>query len=150
MNIAEENINIDGFKFRGMDLSGDWHIGNLAILKVPASPNVKPGYYISNKVGMPFAYAVRPETIGRCTGHKDEKGNFVFEGDIIYCHFPDSPVHGKSLISYLDESCRFVMAPSPKFIKTLFEENIKSSVVVGNMFQNPDMLNEIMLKKEIE
>lgn len=69
-------------EFRGMDISGNWHYGFLSI--IPNDTNqVKAGYYISNKAGMPFAYNVRPETVGQFTGLYDSKEMKIFEGDIV-------------------------------------------------------------------
>ncbi|WP_340398086.1 hypothetical protein NST50_15370 [Paenibacillus sp. FSL E2-0202] len=66
-------------KFRGMDLAGNWHFGNLAILPEDVR-HLKKGHYISNEAGLPFAYQVRPETVGQYIGRSDDKGKDLFEG----------------------------------------------------------------------
>lgn len=77
-------MNTDRFKFRGMTISGEWVTGHLTIITDNMKKaSVVPGYYISNVGGAPFAYAVRPETVGQCTGIRDENGELIFEGDKI-------------------------------------------------------------------
>ena len=51
-------------KFRGKGINGEWYKGLLSISQgKPGQP--EKGYYISNEAGMPWAYQVRPETIGQ-------------------------------------------------------------------------------------
>ncbi|MDC0763436.1 YopX family protein [Brevibacillus sp. AG] len=68
-------------KFRGMDLDGQWHYGNLAVL-VENVRHLKQGHYISNSVGLPFAYQVRPETVGQFIGLPDKNVKEIYERDI--------------------------------------------------------------------
>jgi uncharacterized phage protein (TIGR01671 family) len=74
--------------FRGKDIVGNWYEGNLANISTSGC-TVKAGSYISNEYGLPFAYQVRPETVGQFTGLTDKVGARIFEGDV-YITSPNS------------------------------------------------------------
>lgn len=69
-------------EFRGKDVAGQWHYGLLAVLPENVRMLQK-GHYISNEAGLPFAYQVRPETVGQYTGLKDCKARKIYERDIV-------------------------------------------------------------------
>ncbi len=127
-------------KFRGKDVfSEKWCYG----VYIPAEfttwrePSISDGYRRKE---------IDPETIGQYTGHKDVNGIEIYEGDILKIH-----IEG---INGTDETFQSVVkfrmgaweidAPedvSYRFDWMLTKEFIKVKVI-GNIFDNPELLEE--------
>ncbi|EJQ6665131.1 hypothetical protein NZN06_002556 [Listeria monocytogenes] len=128
-------------EFRGQNINGHWAHGNLAIIKEKLD-RAEIGTYISNSAGAPFAYQVRPETIGQYTGLKDKNGNKIFEGDIV------RNINGE--YSYIgivnkDRYTFYIKGVAPKdnydFADVSDTVTGKSSlIVIGNIHENPELL----------
>jgi uncharacterized phage protein (TIGR01671 family) len=131
-------------KFRGFwkTVKGEWQfaIGNLSIV----DNKERSGYFISNKYGSPFAYQVRPETVGQFTGLKDRNGKDLFVGDILELKF----ILRAEVIEFVDKqhcmSGFMLQSISKNKIRYGFETFdgswLEQAEVIGNIYENPELL----------
>ncbi|EAC2390854.1 hypothetical protein OFD94_002802 [Listeria monocytogenes] len=121
-------------EFRGQNINGHWAHGNLAIIKEKLD-RAEIGAYISNSAGAPFAYQVRPETIGQYTGLKDKNGKKIFEGDIVdisvYDRLDWSSIKGK--VVFLNGA--WLVEDVGHFAITLQSETNEIEII-GNVHEN--------------
>jgi uncharacterized phage protein (TIGR01671 family) len=121
-------------KFRGKTIKGEWCYGNLSILKQRLD-DVDAGYYISNEIGMPFAFKVIPKTVGQFTGIIDRNKKEIYKDDIVKIkHRYDDlgivlwDIHGCWITNKRD-------------LNTCFRLNVTSAdEVVGNIHDNTELL----------
>ena len=133
-------------KFRGK-VDGYWVYGNLSILEI-AHGTIKPGYYISNIHGSPFAYKVDPETVGQFTDHQDENGNDIYEKDIWH----GTGVHGIGVMNRYYSVGWDVKNACFKFMSSLVDKarythipSLKHSEkgkIIGNLIDAPESIAE--------
>lgn len=136
--------------FRGQCQNGVWVTGNLAIIP-KGWAGVAAGSYISDYSGMPFAYCVRPETVGQFTGLTDKTGRPIFEGDIVKKeygvgyetnYYPSYPKNTQNCTIEIVEFCygdnedsvywKPLKPPSDEHFYYMYE-------VIGNIYDNPEL-----------
>lgn len=124
--------------FRGFDnIKNEWVYGDLI--------HLSNGYAIRKLEDDIMTYTrVDSNSVGQYTTRKDSKGNKMFEGDIIkikFLNFPDGKVkYEYGVIVYSKDI--FIIS-SKRFDYNLIgiRENETRSVI-GNIFENPDLIKE--------
>jgi len=121
-------------KFRGMTIKGEWVYGLLA--QIPQeyhTQSIPAGVYISNKAGRPFAYQVRPETVGQYTGLVDKQGVKIFEGDIVKIYLGLNIWQTKEV--YFDNDlCEFGFKETHENLYSMYSKHYE---VIGNIHEEP-------------
>lgn len=124
-------------EFRGMDLMGNWYYGLLSQPKVNVNASVKKGHsYISNRSGMPFAYAVRPETVGQYVGTTDHMGIRLYEGDVLIDNAGQ-----KLLIRWSEYGFRAMFKDSVgAWVNFRHFKDVRFMKCIGNIHDNPELI----------
>lgn len=148
----------DRFLSRGKRIdNGEWVIGNCIDDGVTGQVfihTVGNSVNESDKVGeegcLQFvAFEVAPATICQCTGIKDKNGNLIWENDIVNGSIKRGAAFYRCFVLWNECKARFdVRAQGCNFPMTLDEctDDISMSgfeyEVVGNKFDNPELLEE--------
>lgn len=133
------------FKAKRVD-NGEWEIGSLIALPTGE-------YEISNKCNNPpdcdpmwnkvvITHKVDPSTICQCTGLKDKNGNLIWENDIC-----DRKEQYPEIVKYcdgdwtLDYSYASHKESGDCYCNLgFYTEERKCAEVIGNIFDNPELL----------
>lgn len=132
------------FKSKRID-NGEWIIGYLYRL----SENHRPFIMLENRYGE--SYEVDEHTICQCTGLKDKNCKLIWENDIVKDLFSDACAQIKygSYQSCFDstktEHVGFYVDWSGKYTKRYRKDlgywiNMVNAEVIGNIFDNPELL----------
>lgn len=121
--------------FKAKTISGNWANGLLA--------NKDDKWYISNKTGSPFAYEVCPETLCQFTGLCDKNGNKIWENDILMAHLDDSYPEDATYETVEWGAAGWVTHEVNSTDRQHLDEfDLEHFEVVGNIFDNPELLQE--------
>jgi hypothetical protein len=118
------------YKFRGWDATGQkgWVYGDLVhnqkITKTGLEPRVMIG-----------GYEVVPESIGLWTGKKDSNGKDIFVGDIL----KDAWNFVNEVI--WDDDAAGIYLLYKDFYSTFMDKEYEHMEIIGNTFQNKELLN---------
>lgn len=118
----------DRYLFKAKTGNGYWTIGFL---------RCKDNKWYINNAGSPFAYEVRPDTICQCTGLKDENDKLIWENDIVRCKV------GTAKVIWNKSEWRIEWLKNDLWRKDLYYwavEDIQRTVVIGNIFDNKELL----------
>lgn len=87
---------------------------------------------------------VLSETIGQYTGLTDKNGRKIFEGDIVELTYYTLPEERKVMaeVAYEEESAAFVLYSFGTENKGICGEICNTNKVIGNIYDNPEMLED--------
>lgn len=94
-----------------------------------------------------IAHEVQSETIGRFFGLTDKKNNKIFEGDFLKYKYKEriNDVYIYGWVVYEGSRCEFlVRCPKDEWIFSSrdFFESIEDIEVIGNIYDNPELLEK--------
>ena len=101
-------------------LDGSWVVGFLSGER-----------YIANDSG---EYLIDPSTICRCTGSGDKNGELIYENDIM------KNKHNSYRVVWDNEEGSWMLELNSVSLYGLSEVNSKKYEVIGNIFDNPELL----------
>ena len=89
-------------------------------------------------------YPVVTETVGQYTGLTDKNGKKIFEGDIVELTYYTLPEERKvmSEVAYEKEIAAFVLYSFGTENKGICGEICNTNKVIGNIYDNPEMLED--------
>lgn len=136
-------------KYRGKTIKGFIVVGYVSVV-TDKRCGVEPGTYISNSVGLPFAYEVIPETVGQSTGLKDKNGVEIFEENMVKVTDEDEEYSYISVVkNYAEEGYPAFDIEYPSdweyesnALSTIMSGGYETIEIIGNIYENPELLEQ--------
>ena len=129
------------FKAKRVD-DGEWIVGYIARY----GHTRKEKYYIIPSYASDlYCFLIDKNTICQCTGLKDKNGNLIWENDIVEIGEHEDTVNGLYKVIYCENAHCYALKRSVDFHYNFFTFSDlngfeTSSKVIGNIFDNPELL----------
>lgn len=126
----------DRYLFRGKYIDdGEWMSGSY--YELAGRPLIFKPVFASKKA----VYEIDPATICQCTGLKDKNGKPIYENDIMVAYYDEeNPEHGTYVMVAWREYGWVTVENNSDDPCPLDDFTIKHFEVVGNIFDNPELL----------
>lgn len=118
------------YKFRGFDATGQkgWVYGDLVHNKKVTKTGLEDRVMVGG-------YEVVPESVGICTGMKDDHGETLYEGDI--CQIGVYGRQEKAKLFYFEKQGQFLLGAGSLSVPFAFTSFCTK---IGNFFENKDFV----------
>ena len=128
-------------KFRGKrSINNDWVYGNYILIAGRQETFISESYSCTSS----HAFEVKPESVGQFTGLHDENGTEIYEKDIVKLFYGDKYSIGIVLWNNKIAAWCIKLKGEHSFGSTPIGEMFTSytSVVIGNIHDNPELIKE--------
>ena len=121
--------------------SNDAEVGYEAIIIPTNDSNMYTNGGNRGDLGFENWHRVNETTICQCTGRKDKNGNLIYENDIMVAYYDEeNPEHGTYVMVVWREYGWVTVENNSDDLCPLDDFSIKHFYVVGNIFDNPELL----------
>lgn len=121
--------------YRGYDNVGNkgWVYGDLTHNQKITRTGLEPRTMVAG-------YEVDPKSVGLRTGLEDDKGNIIYEGDIVRIRYAKGIEEG--IVEYIKEGGIFLVTNGDCFTSFFYREP-SILEIIGNVFENSELLEEM-------